>query len=175
MHILDNNRKMKDNPKQIRKLVINPDEIEDDNSWRMSLNDILHSCQFCNSNLCYIKMNWGIVAEDSEYGVMGNKSNRIYRLIEVGLVIYCAECGEGYEHFGKWFYPEDKLVMIFDEIGDAEKIEVEYCLNQFDQKGDFKPQYNCTELNGLKEKLIEYEKKYPVKESENSKGGKTIK
>ena len=47
---------MKDNPEQIRKLVIKPDEIEDENSWRMSLNKNLHSCMDCNSNLTYIKI-----------------------------------------------------------------------------------------------------------------------
>ncbi len=50
--------------------------------------------------------------------------------------------------------------MSFDELGDAEMPEVEYCLNQFDQKKDFKPQYKWAELKELKEKLIEYEKKY---------------
>jgi len=74
---------MKDNPEQIRKLVIRPDEIEDENSWRMSLNKDLHSCEGCNSNLTYIKINWGVVAEDNWYGIVGNKDNRTYSLREI--------------------------------------------------------------------------------------------
>ena len=155
---------MKDNPEQIRKLVIRPDEIEDENSWKMSLNQNLHSCENCNSNLIYIKVNWGVVVEDSWYGIMGNRSNRTYSLREIGLNVYCAECGCFHEHYSKWFYPEDKIIMRFDELEDAEMPEVEYCLRQFDQKKDFKPQYNWGELNELKRKLLEYEKKYPVEE-----------
>ena len=154
---------MKDNPEQIRKLVIRPAEIECEDSWRMSLNKNLHSCEGCNSNLSYIIINWGVVAEDNWYGIVGNKDNRIYSLREIGLSVYCAECGRFHEHYSKWFYPEDRLVMAFDELGDAEMPEVEYCLNQFDQKKDFKPQYKWYELKELKEKLIEYEKKHPIK------------
>jgi len=155
---------MKDNPEQIRKLVIKPDEIKDENSWSMSLNKNLHSCQDCNSNLTYIKINWGVVAEDNNYSVLGDRSTRTYSLREIGLTIYCAECGCFHENYAKWFYPEDKLIMRFDELEEVEMPEVEYCLNQFDQKGDFKPQYKWFELNELKRKLIEYEKKFPIEE-----------
>ncbi len=155
--------KMKDNPEQIRKLVIRPDEIQGEDSWSISLNKNLFSCRDCNSNLVYVKIKWGVVAEDMSYGVLGNRGNRTYALREIGLSVYCAECGCFHEHYSKWFYPEDKLIMSFDELEDAEMPEVEYCLNQFDQKGDFKPQYKWSELKELKEKLREYEKKYPIK------------
>ena len=118
----------------------------------------------CNSNLTYIKVNWGVVAEDNDYGVMGNKDNRTYSLREFGLTIFCVECGCFYERYSKWFYPEDKIIMSFDELEEAEMCEVEYCLNQFDQKKDFKPQYKWHELDELKKKLREYEIKYPIKE-----------
>ncbi len=154
---------MKDNPEQIRKLVIRPDEIEGEDNWNISLNRNLFSCGDCNSNLSYVKIEWGVVAEDSWYGVMGNKDNRTYALREIGLVIYCAECGHFHEQYSKWFFPEDKLIMRFDELEDAEMPEVEYCLNQFNQKKDFKPQYKFSELGELKKKLLEYEKKYPLK------------
>ena len=154
---------MKDNPEQIRKLVIRPDEIEDKNSWRMSLNENLHSCMDCNSNLSYIKINWGVIMDDNDYGIVGNRSNRTYELREIGLTVYCAECGAFHEHYSKWFYPEDRLVITFDEIDDAERYEVEHCLHQFNQKGDFKFLYNWYQLKDLKEKLMEYEKEHPIK------------
>ena len=154
---------MKNNPEQIRKLVIRPDEIEGEDNWNISLNKNLFSCGDCNSNLAYVKIEWGVVEEDFIFQVMGNRSNRIYSLREIGLVIYCAECGCFHEQYSKWFYPEDKLIMHFDELEEAEMPEVEYCLNQFNQKKDFKPQYKFSKLGELKKKLLEYEKKYPVK------------
>ena len=81
---------------------------------------------------------------------MGNKDNRTFTLREIGLSVYCAECGCFHEHYSKWFYPEDRLVMAFDELEDVEMPEVEYCLNQFNQKKDFKPQYKWRELKELK-------------------------
>jgi len=167
---------MKDNPEQIRKLVIKPSEIEDENSWRMSLNKNLFSCQECNSNLAYVKIEWGVVVEDNWYGIVGNKDNRTYSLREIGLSVYCAECGCFHEYYSKCFYPEDKMIMRFDEIEEIEMVEVEYCLNQFNQKKDFKPQYNYEEyeLKELKKKLIEYEKKHPIKRKKKKvkEGGK---
>ena len=166
---------MKDNPEQIRKLVIRPDEIEGEDNWSINLNKNLHSCGNCNSNLSYVKMEWGVVSEDFIFQVMGNRSERTYALREIGLTIYCAECGRFHEHYSKWFYPEDKLIMSFDELEEAEMPEVEYCLNQFNQKGDFKPQYKWSKLGELKKKLIEYEKKYPIKKDGKIKLGKSHK
>jgi len=160
---------MKDNPEQIKKLVIKPSEISDNNSWDLSLNKNLFSCMDCNSNLAYIKIEWGVVEETHWYGIMGNEDNRTYALREIGLTIYCAECGCFHEHYSKWFYPEDKMIMRFDELEDAEMPEVEYCLMQFDQKKDFKPQYKFSKLDELKEKLLAYEKKYPLKVEKKKK------
>ncbi len=154
---------MKDNPEQIKKLVIKPNEIEDDNSWRLSLNKNLISCNDCNSNLNYIKLEWGIVAEDDDFQIMGHRDKRNYRLREVGITIYCAECGCFDENYSKWFYPEERFIMRFDELEEAEMPEIDYCLNQFNQRGDFKPQYSFSELGELKKKLLEYEKRYPLK------------
>ena len=161
---------MKDNPEQIKKLVIKPSEIEDNNSWRLILGKNLHSCGDCNSNLTYIKIEWGVVAEDDTYQVMGNRSKRMYISREIGLTVYCAECGCFDEYYSKWFYPEDKLIMRFEDIEEAEMLEVDYCLNQFNQKGDFKPQYSFSELGELKKKLLEYEKKHKLKRK--TKNGK---
>jgi len=61
------------------------------------------------------------------------------------------------------------MIMRFDELEDAEMPEVEYCLMQFDQKKDFKPQYKFSKLDELKEKLLAYEKKYPLKVEKKKK------
>lgn len=148
---------------RIPKLVIIPSEVDDKSMFALNLNDNVLACRDCNSNLFYVKIEWGVVAEENSYGIMGNKSNRQYVLREIGFVLYCAECGEFEENFVKWFYPEDKVVCQWDEINGAERAEIEYSLRQFDQKGDFTPMYKCPEVNLLKEKLKEYEKKYPDK------------
>lgn len=150
---------------RIPKLVIKPNEIDGQDVFglNLSLNDNTVKCTDCGSHLFYIKIHWGIVAENDDYSILGNKSNRTYCLREVGMHLYCAECGVFEEMYHKWYYPEDKIIMTFEEVEMAEKCEVEYCLRQWDQKGDFKPQYNWSELISLKEKLKEYEKKHPIK------------
>lgn len=154
---------MKDNPKQIKKLVISPDEFNDKNHWTLNANENLVSCYACNSNLSYVVIEWGIVAEDNDYSVWGDRSNRTYELREIGLNVYCAECGEFNDDYSKYFYPEDRLVMTFDELEDVEINEIKHCLLQFNQKGNFKPLWKNSKLNLLKEELLEYEKKHPIK------------
>ena len=160
---------MKDNPKQIKKLVISPDEFDDPNHWALNRNENLVSCPYCNSNLSYVVIEWGIVAEDNWYEVMGDRSGRRYELEEIGLAVYCAECGEFNERYSKWFYPEDKIIMTFDELEDVEMAEIKHCLYQFNQKGDFKPLWKSEKLYSLKKKLLEYEKKHPIKIDKKSK------
>ncbi len=158
--------------KKQHKLVIIPNEIRDNAHWALNLNDDTITCSDCGSHLFYIKIEWGVVAEDNNYGIMGNRqniTNRTYNLREVGFALYCAECGEFEEHYWKNLYPEDKLICTWDELAGAEKAEIEYCLNQFDQKGDFKPSWKNPEVNVLKEKLKEYEKKYPLKKETKRK------
>lgn len=147
---------------RIPKLVILPGEISDNTGFALNLNEDTVTCNDCGSHLFYIKIEWGVVVEEHDYGILGNRSKRIYALREVGFALYCAECGQFEESYWKWFYPEDKVICTWDEINGAEKSEIEYCLRQFDQKGDFTPQYKCAEVNLLKEKLKEYEKKHPT-------------
>lgn len=147
------------NEKRIPKLVIAPSELD----CKYNLMKDFVNCPYCNSNLLYIKITWGIVVEENEYGVMWNKSNRTYEIRETGFSLHCAECGDFIEHYIK-FYPEDRIIYEFEKDlswDDYERNEVDYCLHQFNQKRDFTPNYKFGELNLMKDKLLEYEKKYP--------------
>lgn len=146
---------------RIPKLVLTQDQIESNNSWRLSQRDLLERCDICGSNLFYFEKIYGVVVEDLDYGVLGYKEKRYFALREIGLNLYCAECGDFHEDFTKWFYPEDRVIMTFDEIEDTEKVEIDYCLNQYNQKHDFTPRYKNMHLNELKEKLDEYVKNNP--------------
>ena len=42
-------------------------------------------------------------------------------------------------------------------------VEIEHCLQQFNQKADFTSLYKYHGFTRLKEKLLEYEKKHPIK------------
>lgn len=156
---------MKDQPR-IPKLVLTTDQIYScGRMGDLNMSDTLINCYGCNGNLFYVEKIFGIVAEENNYSIVGNRSNRTYRLTEIGLYLHCAECGENYEHYSKWFYPEDKVIMFFNDLEEEspEYKEIMYCLRQFEQKGDFTPEYKCLETDRLKEKLLDYEKKYPIK------------
>lgn len=167
---------------RIPKLVIKPGEIEDSSHWALSLNDNTTTCGGCGSHLFYIKQELGVVAEENDFGIWGNRSNktnRTYCVREIGLTLYCAECGEYEETYHNFCYDKDTMVCTWDELSAVEKVEIEYCLYQWNQKGDFKPQWKCVEANYLKKKLKEYEKKHPlklekrrVKKKKKVKGGK---
>jgi len=154
---------------RIPKLILIPSQIESSTRWNLKQNDVMESCVDCNSNLFYIEKVWGIIAEDLNYGILGYKEDRSFRLSEIGLNLYCAECGNFNESHFKWFYPEDKLIMQFDELDDVEKIEVDYCLSQYNQKHSFTPRWKGIVLTNLKEKLDAYVKKYPIKKVKQTK------
>lgn len=162
-----------ENKKTIPELVILPSQIKGKDSFSINTNNNMISCNDCNSSLFYIKINWGVVAEEYDYGILGNKDNRVYVLREIGFSIYCAKCGEFNENYYKYFYPEDKLVMSdfdLDEIDEDERAEIEVCLNQFNQKKDFTARYKIPIFTELKKKLKEYEDKHKIKEKkENGK------
>ena len=148
---------------RIPKLVIKPSEIDGQDMFGLNLNDNTTTCRDCGSHLFYLKQELGVVAEENEFGIYNNLSNRTYNIRPVGLVLYCAECGEFEENYVNFCYDKDTIVCTWNELGDTEKVEIEYCLNQWDQKGDFTPQYKGIETITLKEKLKEYEKKHPIK------------
>ena len=161
------------NKARMIKAVIIPQEIKVSGGFGLARNSNIIKCDSCLSPLAYARIEWGVVAQEYDYGIIGNRSNRQYNLTEVGLILYCAECGDFINDYHKSFYPEDKLVLfdigMFDEIDDDERAEVECCLNQWNQKGNFTSRYNNPLFKELKEKLIEYEKKYPIKQEEKKK------
>jgi len=157
------------NKERIHKLVIKPCDIDNSKGcFQINTNNNLLLCDDCKSPLFYIKINWGVVIEDNFYGIMYNKNNRVYCLREIGFVVYCAECSSYKEDYGKYFYPEDKIILShfdLEELDDDERAEIHICLNQFNQKGDFTSRYKSGVFVDLKNKLIEYEKKHKIKEN----------
>jgi hypothetical protein len=144
--------------RRIPKLIIVPGELTKNKIYSK---DFI-KCDDCNSNLVYIEVEFGIVKRELDYGIAGNKSNRVYSVEEIGFSLYCAECGSFVEDFQKFFH-DDELVYSFRGtfIDEEDMITIKHCLHQFDQKRDFTPLYNFPELDTIKEKLIEFEKKYP--------------
>ncbi len=149
--------------KRIPKIVIKPDEIESNDCFGLNLNENTITCSDCGSHLFYIKKELGVVAEEHDYGIWNNRSNRIHCVRTVGVIIYCAECGAFNEHYRNFCFDKDNLICTWDELGGCGVVEIKHCLHQWDQKGDFKPQWKCSEVITLKEKLKEYEKKHPIK------------
>ena len=154
--------KMKEIEK-INKLVLTADSIEC-KRWSLAQKENPVLCYYCKSPLFYAAIEWGIVEERELYGikVLGKEREPQYNIREVGLILYCAECGHFHENYSKYFYPEDKLVCSWsdEELNLAEIEEIKHCLEQFNRNGDFNPNYESKELSYLKEKLEEYEKKY---------------
>lgn len=149
---------------KIQVLVIKPSEIETKSCFNLASNDNLLLCDDCKSPLFYVKINWGVVAEENDYGIIGNKSNRVYCLRECGMTTFCSCCGCFNEQYSKYFYPEDKLIMsdfTLDEIGEDEIAELQVCLSSFNQSRTFEPRYKSNIFTELKTKLMEYELKHP--------------
>lgn len=150
---------------KINKSVLTANSIEASRGWSLSQKDNPLLCYYCKSPLFYIEIIWGIVEELSLLGikVLGDNHKSHYSLREVGFNLYCAECGKFEEHYDKYFYPEDKLVCSWNdkELNLSEKEEISHCLSQFNQKGDFTPNYKSSQMMYLKNKLKEYELKLP--------------
>jgi hypothetical protein len=134
--------------KRIPKLVIVQSELD-----RKLMKSNLKSCYDCNSQLFYVEEEYGVVIDDFPFKVMGNKDGITYRLAVINISIYCAECGSFLENYFKLGDEKDIVYTIDRDLDEDEKVEIEYCLHQFNQKGDFKPRYKFTELNSLKEAL----------------------
>jgi len=162
---------------RIPKLILTPDSIElQDSGWRLSTQEQLTMCNNCHSNLFYIEPRYGIIVEEFDgFGVMYYKEDRQFRLTEIGLSTYCAECGCYNEGYYKYFYPEDKVIMTFEDLNDVEGIEINHCLNQYNQNHDFKPSYQLSETRELKEKLDKYIKEHPIKKETKTKKRKVKK
>ncbi len=153
---------------RINKSVLTADSIETRKGWSLAQKDNPVLCEYCKSPLFYVGIDWGIVEESSLFNdikVIGKERNFQYYLREVGLILYCAECGNFNNHYSKYFYPEDKLVCSWndEELDIAEIEEIKHCLEQFNRKGDFIPNYQSPEISFLKKKLVEYEEKNSCK------------
>ncbi|MFW9872095.1 MAG: hypothetical protein ACFFG0_03260 [Candidatus Thorarchaeota archaeon] len=148
---------------RIPKLILTPNQIDSNSSFQVADNEQLTMCDECKGTLFYIEKVWGVVCEDLIYGIINYKEKRMFSFREIGLNVYCAECGEFNESYSKWFYPEDRLIMTFNDFENTEQIEIQHCLNQFNQKHDFKTNYKNFELDILKEKLNSYIKKHKIK------------
>jgi hypothetical protein len=152
---------------RINKSVLTADSIESCR-WTLAQKDNPVLCSYCKSPLFYVGITWGVVEEDELFGdikVVGREWKHQYFLREIGLKLYCAECGHFHDDYYKYFYPEDKVVCSWndEELDLAEIEEIRHCLNQFNSKGDFTPNYKSTEMSYLKKKLREYEEKHTKK------------
>ena len=150
---------------RINKSVLTAGSIETRKGWSLAQKDNPILCEYCKSPLFYVGIDWGIVEESwlfNDIKVLGKERDFQYHLREVGLILYCAECGHFHEHYSKYFYPEDKLVCSWndEELDIVEMEEIKHCLEQFNRKGDFTPNYPSPETSFLKKKLREYEEKY---------------
>jgi len=142
------------NKKRIIKTVIRPDEI-DTKMFGLALHDDRQFCGDCGSLLFYIKKMIGVVKEENDIQVWGNKDKTTYRLTDIGFEVYCAECGEMEEIY---FQYQKDIVCNFDELDNAEKEEVDYWLAQYNQKKDYVPRYKTANTNILKRKIEEHER-----------------
>lgn len=145
---------------RVPKLVILQSELS-----RRVMREKLKRCYDCNSNLTYVEETYGIVRETSNYGIVGNRSNTTYSLRIIQINLYCAECGNFVEDYFK-VYNKDEIVYTFDDdLDEDEKAEIEGCLHEFNQKGDFTPRWKyISYIDDIKQKLLEDEKKHPIEE-----------
>lgn len=151
---------------RMNKLVLTADSVETKGGWSLAQKENAFVCDYCKSPYFFVRQEHGVIEEPSDWQVVGQRRKDFYVLREIGLALYCAECGKFHEDYWKWFYPKDRIVCSWDddELEYAEIEEIQYCIQQYNQKGSFKPAFKTGELNYLKEKLDEYENKhYPVK------------
>lgn len=146
---------------KINKSVLTADSIEARRGWSLAQKDNPVLCFYCKSPLFYVGIVWGIVEEEELLGISISERKTNYSLREIGLNLYCAECGHFHDDYCKYFYPKDKVVCSWDdeELDLAEIEEIKYYLTQFNKKGDFTLSYPNKEMEYLKKKLKEYEEK----------------
>lgn len=140
------------NKKRIIKSIILPDEIE--KCWGFTQHENRYICLDCGSLLFYIQRVMAVTYDVTDYQISGYKDKGCYSLSECGLKVYCAECGRFQEIY---FYDKVKIVCEFDELDNAEKEEIDYCLAQYNQRREYVPRFKNPSVEILKEKLKEYE------------------
>lgn len=108
---------------RIPKLVLKKIEIETKN-----FNIDCTECYECNGNLFYIAEEFGI-AYEGDYKVSGYVFKKgSLSLTNVGMTLFCAECGSHNEGYNKWMFDDDKIVHSWDrddlDADDKDMIEV---------------------------------------------------
>jgi len=156
------NKKM-DNKQRIPKLIVRADQIEGSGCFGLTHEEEMYKCYDCGGMIFYVKKILGIVAEESDFQIMGYRSKRRYSICPIGFNIYCSECSCFREDFSSFQYDKDAVVCSYDDIDGEEIAEIEFCLRQFNEKGNFTPLFATGESRVLKEKLMEYEKEHPIK------------
>ena len=134
------------------KSVIIADEIKNYSAGNLDN----YQCYDCGGMIFYISKIMGVVHEVLDYGIVGYKDKNRFSLREYGWNIHCAECGNSREIT---FYEKDNLVCDFDDLDNADKEEIDYCLAQYNQKKSYIPRYNSMSVQILLKKLKEYDKK----------------
>lgn len=150
------------NIERITKLILTADSIELRRGWSLAQKDNPLLCSYCKSPLFYVEIVWGVVDVTEEYKdfkVFGKEREPQYALREIGLQLYCAECGHFHEPYASYFYLLEKVVCSWndEELDIAEAEEIKHCLDQMNQKGDFTPNYRSIQMDYLKKKLVSYE------------------
>ncbi len=144
----------------LHKYVISPVGIESKGRWSINSNEALFLCYDCKSPLFYVLQQWGVVLEDQrDFDVLGYlpKEKPHIGLRVVGLVIYCAECGNYREDFYKYFYPIDKIICAWDdelELADTE--ELKHAVDVYNRIGRIEMPYKSSAIKYLEKKLNEF-------------------
>lgn len=152
--------------KGLIKYVVAVDSIETRGGWTLAQKENVARCPNCGGNIFYVRKEHGVVDESDDHeDLFREKDMRCYHLRQIGLALYCAECGEMEDFYDKFFHPTDKVVCSWDdeELEYGEMEEVNFALLQFNKTGKMKLGYSDSNIKYLQRKLEEYEKEHPKK------------
>ena len=174
---------MKQEKNTMLKNVLTAESIETKRSWGFNLKENIITCCDCLSPLFYLARHWGVVEEESFSGIkiVGYRlGNKYLALREVGLVVYCAECGVFNEDYSTWVYPDKKIIVTWrdEEIDYAEREEIEQALSVYNNTGQVKANYESSAVIHLRKEIKEYEEKNKIPSimgKDNKKGRKKSK
>jgi len=142
---------------RILKIVIKPSKIEARNKWSLAEKENLWNCYDCKGHLFYARVEHGVVKENTEYQILGHKNKTNYSLREIGMSLYCAECGSFQEFWNKNFYDTNQLIISWDdkELDGAEKEHIEQALEEYNMTRTINEQIKkyCPEIIALEKEL----------------------
>ena len=156
---------MRQEKKFILKNVLTADSIDSRGSFGFGMEDNKVICDDCLSPLFYVAKTWGIVEETWDYNVVGFRGKQNLALRELGLALFCSECGAFNDDFDTWVYPDEKVVCTWkdDGLDYAEKEVIQAAINSYNRTGEVKGFYESSEIKYLREKVREYEEKNNIK------------